>query len=124
MLEEHLMACRAKLMRELEPTSRRRRQVRQHPRHLPPRRRIHPLAKLPTCREFCFAIHYPIPDGWMNLNFDDSKWPNAFEYLDQEVGIIGVPGYWRYPDAFMGARWIWTVSLVFDNTVLLRKTVR
>src|SRR6266478_6722425 len=28
--------------------------------------RIHPLAKLPTCREHCFAIHYPIPDGWMN----------------------------------------------------------
>ncbi len=26
--------------------------------------RIHPLAKLPTCREHCFAIRYPIPDGW------------------------------------------------------------
>jgi hypothetical protein len=60
--------------------------------------RIHPLAKLPTCREHCFAIHYPIPDGWMNPNFDDSKWPRAFEYLDQEVGIVGVPGYWRYPE--------------------------
>jgi hypothetical protein len=67
--------------------------------------RIHPLAKLPTCREHCFAIHYPIPDGWMNPNFDDSKWPRAFEYLDQEVGIVGVPGYWRYPEAFIGSRW-------------------
>ncbi len=86
--------------------------------------RIHPLAKLPTCREHCFAIHYPIPDDWMNPNFDDSKWPRAFEYLDQEVGIVGVPGYWRYPEAFAGSRWIWTISLVFDNTVLLRKTVR
>jgi hypothetical protein len=85
--------------------------------------RIHPLAKLPTCREYCFAIHYPIPDGWMNANFDDSKWPRA-EYLDQEVGIVAVPGYWRYPEAFIGSRWIWTISLVFDNTVLLRKTVR
>ena len=44
--------------------------------------------------------------------------------LDQEVGIVGVPGYWRFPEAFMGSRWIWTISLVFDNTVLLRKTVR
>jgi hypothetical protein len=70
--------------------------------------RIHPLAKLPTCRELCFAIHYPTPDG----------------YLDQEVGIMGVPGYWRYPEAFIGARWIWTINLVFDNTVLLRKTVQ
>jgi hypothetical protein len=86
--------------------------------------RVHPLAKLPTCREHCFAIHYQIPDGWMNTNFDDSKWPRAFEYLDQEVGIVGVPGYWRYPEAFMGARWIWTINLVFDNTVLFRKTVR
>lgn len=86
--------------------------------------RIHPLAKLPTCREHCFAIHYPIPDGWMQPNFDDSNWPRAFEYLDQEVGIIAVPGYWRFPEAFLGARWIWTISLVFDNTVLLRKMVQ
>src|SRR5947208_10995840 len=86
--------------------------------------RIHSLAKLPTCREHCFAIHYPIPDGWMNPNFDDSKWPQAFEYLDQEVGIMGVPGYWPSPEPFIGSRWIWTINLVFDNTVLLRKTVR
>ena len=59
----------------------------------------------------------------MQPKFDDSKWPQAFEYLDQEVGIMGVPGYWRYPEAFIGGRWIWTISLVFDNTVLLRKTV-
>jgi hypothetical protein len=31
---------------------------------------------------------------------------------------------WRYPEAFIGSRWIWTISLVFDNTVLLRKTVQ
>jgi hypothetical protein len=24
----------------------------------------------------------------------------------------------------MGARWIWTINLVFDNTVLFRKTVQ
>jgi hypothetical protein len=86
--------------------------------------RIHPLAKLPICRELCLANHYPIPDGWMARSFDDSKWPQAFEYLDEEVGITGVPGYWRYPEAFIEARWIWTINLVFDNTVLLRKTVR
>ena len=86
--------------------------------------RIHPLAKLPTCREHCFAVHYPIPNGWTAPGFDDSSWPRAFEYLDQEVGIRGVPGYFRYPEAFEGSRWIWTINLVFDNTVLLRKTVR
>jgi hypothetical protein len=56
-------------------------------------------------------------------NFDHSRWPPAFEYLDQEVGIVGVPSYWRYPQAFTGSR-CWTISLVFDNTVLLRKIVR
>jgi hypothetical protein len=86
--------------------------------------RIHPLAKLPTCRELCFAIRYPIPEGWMRPDFDDSKWPQAFEYLDQEVGTAPIPGYWRFPEAFKGSRWVWTISLVFDNTVLLRKTVR
>lgn len=86
--------------------------------------RIHPAAKVPACREQCVAVHYPIPDGWMQRDFDDSQWPRAYEYLDEEVGIGGVPGYWRFPEAFRGARWIWTISLVFDNTVLLRKTVR
>jgi hypothetical protein len=86
--------------------------------------RIHPLAKLPTCREHCFAVHYPVPDGWTRPEFDDAGWPRALEYLDQEVGIAGMPGYWRFPEAFGGARWIWTINLVFDNTVLLRKTVR
>ena len=38
--------------------------------------------------------------------------------------IFAVPGYWRFPVAFMGSQWIWTISLVFDNTVLLLKTVR
>jgi hypothetical protein len=86
--------------------------------------RIHPLAKLPTCREHCFAVRYPIPEGWAEPGFDDSNWPQAFEYLDQEVGIVGMQGYWRFPEAFRGSRWIWTINLVFDNTVLLRKTVR
>jgi hypothetical protein len=86
--------------------------------------RIHPLAKLPTCREHCFAIHYPIPDGWTAPAFNDASWPRAYEYLDQDVGIKGVPGYYLYPQAFAGSRWIWTINLVFDNTVLLRKTVR
>ena len=68
----------------------------------------------------------PLPDpGRLDAaQFRRLKWPQAFEYLDQEVGIVGMPGYWRYPEAFIGGRWIWTISLVFDNTVLLRKTVQ
>jgi hypothetical protein len=86
--------------------------------------RVHPLAKLPTCREQCYAIHYPLPDNWAAPGFDDATWPRAYEYTDEDVGVTGMPGYTRYPEAFEGARWIWTISLVFDNLVLARKTVR
>jgi hypothetical protein len=78
------------------------------------------LAKLPTRPEYCFATHYPIPDGWMTPNFDDSKWPRAFEYLDQEVGIVDVPA----TGDIRRHLWAHAGSGVFDNTVLLRKTVR
>ncbi len=86
--------------------------------------RVHPIAKLPTCKESCFAIHYPIPADWMAPGFDDSKWPRAYEYTDADVGVTSLTGYWSYPEAFLGARWMWTVNLVFDNLVLARKTVR
>ena len=69
-------------------------------------------------------MHYPIPDNWAAPNFDDSRWPKAFEFTNEDVGVDHVPAYTRYPEAFAGARWIWSNNLVFDNLVLARKTVR
>jgi len=86
--------------------------------------RVYPGARVPGCRERCFAVHYPIPDGWAAPGFDDSRWPDAFEFTDAEVGVDHLPAYTRYPEAFAGARWIWSYNLVFDNLVLARKTVR
>ena len=86
--------------------------------------RVHPVAKVPQCREQCYAVHYPMPEGWSWPAFDDSTWPRAYEYTDTDVGVTSLTGYWRYPEAFLGGRWIWTVNLVFDNLVLARKTVR
>ena len=86
--------------------------------------RVHPVAKLPGCKEECYAVHYPIPENWTQPGFDDGNWPRAYEYTDEDVGVGSLAGYWRYPEAFLGARWIWTVNLVFDNLVLARKTVR
>jgi hypothetical protein len=86
--------------------------------------RVHPVAKVPPCKELCFAIHYPMPENWNQPGFDDKNWPRAYEYTDEDVGVTGLQGYWRYPEAFLGARWIWTVNLVFDNLVLARKTVQ
>jgi hypothetical protein len=79
---------------------------------------------VPDCHERCFAVHYPIPANWAAPGFDDSNWPSAVEFTDQEVGTDHLPAYTRYPEAFRGARWIWSSNLVFDNLVLARKTVR
>jgi len=79
------------------------------------------LAYLPND---CYAVHYPIPDGWETAQFDDSAWPQAFEFLDDEVSTPrGLPGYFRYTDLFEGASFIWTKSLVLDNLVIARLTV-
>jgi hypothetical protein len=40
------------------------------------------------------------------------------------VGVDDLPAFIRYPEAFAGARRIWSYNLVFDNLVLARKTVR
>jgi hypothetical protein len=85
--------------------------------------RVYPIAKVPACRDQCFAVHYPVPDDWAAPNFDDSNWPYAYEFTDDDVGVDHIPAYTRYPDAFTRARWIWSYNLVFDNLVLARKTV-
>lgn len=79
------------------------------------------LAYLPSD---CYAVHYPIPDGWEGAAFDDSAWPQAFEYLDAEVSTPrGLPAYFRFLDLFEGASFIWTSNLVLDNLVIARYTV-
>lgn len=85
--------------------------------------RVYPGAKVPDCRDRCFAVHYPLPANWAARHFDDSKWPSAFEFSDAQVGVDHIPAYTRYPAAFVGAQWIWSYNLVFDNLVLARKTV-
>ena len=103
--------------------ARRRRREGRYSRNLHIRTRISG-GKVPACRERCFAVHYPIPENWVAPNFDNSRWPKAFEFTDEDVGVEHVPAYTRYPEAFAGARWIWSYNLVFDNLVLARKTVR
>lgn len=39
--------------------------------------RVYPAAKVPACRERCFAVHYPVPDNWAAPGFDDSHWPRS-----------------------------------------------
>lgn len=86
--------------------------------------RVHPVAKKPDCRDKCYAVHYPIPANWQSPRFNDTHWPRAYEYTDTDIGVRNLPAYTRYPELFEGARWIWSLNLVFDNVVIMRKTVR
>ncbi len=86
--------------------------------------RTHPYARRPDCEEKCYAVHYPIPRNWQSARFNDSNWPRAWEFTDQEIGVTNLPAYTRYPELFEGARWIWSQNLVLDNVVIARKTVR
>jgi len=86
--------------------------------------RVHPVARKPPCEDKCYAVRYPIPKNWTSPSFDDSRWPRAYEYTDEDIGVTGVPGYTRFPELFDGARWIWSINLVLDNVVIARKTVR
>jgi hypothetical protein len=86
--------------------------------------RVHPVAKKPNCQDKCYAVHYPIPANWQSPRFNDTLWPRAYEYTDTDIGVNNLPAYTRFPRFFEGARWIWSVNLVFDNVVIMRKTVR
>ncbi len=86
--------------------------------------RVHPVAKKPPCQEKCYAVHYPIPANWQSPRFNDANWPRAYEYTPTDIGVNNLPAYTRYPEIFEGSRWIWSLNLVFDNVVIMRKTVR
>ena len=61
----------------------------------------------------------PIPEAWFAVGFDDSDWPRAKEYTEEEVG----PKQPYYDADFTGARFIWSGDLAIDNVVLFRKVV-
>lgn len=85
--------------------------------------RVHPVAKKPPCQDKCYAVHYPIPANWQSPQFNDAFWPRAYEYTDTDIGVRNLPAYTKYPELFEGSRWIWSLNLVFDNVVIMRKTV-
>ncbi len=61
----------------------------------------------------------PVPEGWYMPGYDDSSWPNATEFTEEEVRPNRV--YNDYD--FEGAQFIWTEDLELDNTILFRYQV-
>ncbi len=62
----------------------------------------------------------PIPKDWFAIDFDDSKWPNAKEFTEEEVG----PKEPFYKYDFKGAKFIWSDDIKLDNLVLFRTVVK
>lgn len=62
----------------------------------------------------------PLPKDWYAVDFDDSKWPSAKVFTEQEVG----PKEPFFEHDFKGARFIWSDDVKLDNLVLFRTIVK
>ena len=61
----------------------------------------------------------PLPENWFAVDYDDSSWPKAKEYSEEEVQ----PKQPYYDNDFQGAKFIWSDDVKLDNLVLFRKRV-
>jgi hypothetical protein len=62
----------------------------------------------------------PVPKGWTEIGFDDSKWGRAKEYTEETVG----PKEPFFEHDFKGAKFIWSDDVLLDNVVLFRHVVK
>ncbi len=72
--------------------------------------------------ELCRALHYAIPAGWIEQDYDDSHWQQASLY--EADAVTSAPGYAKYADRFDSAEFIWSASLKLDNQVLARYVIK
>lgn len=73
-----------------------------------------------------YALHWPVPDSWMEEFFDDAHWPNASVYTPSVVGVMNKPAYTNFMDVFErvpSTSFIWSTNLILDNEVLFRKRI-
>jgi len=68
----------------------------------------------------CKFANAAIPAKWATNTFKDSKWENAIEFTEKEVGVKD--GYFDI-DWSSSSKLIWTSDLKLDNSILVRKTV-
>ena len=75
-----------------------------------------------------YGLHWEMPDNWMDESFDDSDWPNATTYSNQEIGVDNKEAYTNFTDIFdnpsYDAQFIWSTNVILDNEVLVRYTVQ
>jgi phosphatidylethanolamine-binding protein (PEBP) family uncharacterized protein len=68
----------------------------------------------------CKFANTAIPANWATSSFKDSKWNNAIEFTEKEVGVK--EGYFDITWS-PNSKLIWSSDLKLDNTILIRKTI-
>lgn len=75
-----------------------------------------------------YALHWEVPVNWMNETFDDSSWPDATTYTNNEIGVGNKVSYTNFTDIFDDtaddAEFIWSTNVILDNEVIVRYTVQ
>jgi hypothetical protein len=74
-----------------------------------------------------YGVHWERPANWTSPSFDDSGWPMAVEYANNEVGVDNKPAFTNFLDVFdnpvQNAQFIWSSNLILDNEILMRYTL-
>ncbi len=75
-----------------------------------------------------YALHWAVPEEWMNEDFNDLSWPNATTYTNNAIGVDNKQSYTNYTDVFddplNDAEFIWSTNVILDNEVIVRYTVQ
>lgn len=75
-----------------------------------------------------YGLHWAIDADWETQGFDDSSWPSATTYTNNQIGVNNKPSYTNFTEIFddntNDAEFIWSTNVVLDNLVLVRYTVQ
>ena len=74
--------------------------------------------------EAYYGLHWKLDAGWEREEFDDSSWPDATTYTNEQIGVDNKPSYTNFTDVFddasNDAEFIWSTNVILDNLVIVR----
>lgn len=75
-----------------------------------------------------YGLHWAVDSDWETEGFDDSSWPSATTYTNNEIGVDNKASYTNFTEIFddndSNADFIWSTNVILDNLVLVRYTVQ
>lgn len=74
-----------------------------------------------------YALHWALPDNWMNNDFDETAMPSSSTFTNAEIGVDNKPAYTNFINIFdevgSDAQFIWSSNIILDNLVIVRYKV-